>query len=49
MKVVFASALVLASADFAEFKAWYGKKYNSDNVEAHHEANYNSNMQKLPR
>jgi hypothetical protein len=41
--------LVLASADFAEFRARYGKVYNADDVEAHHEANYNSNMQKLPR
>ena len=32
---VFASALVSASADFAEF--------NSDDVEAHHKANYNYN------
>ena len=49
MKVVFASALVLASADFAEFKARSGKVYNSYDVEAHHEANYNSNMQQLLR
>jgi len=47
MKVVFASALVLASADFAEFKNKYGKVYNSDDVEAHHEANYNANMQNV--
>jgi cathepsin L len=40
---VFASALVLASADFEEFKAKYGKVYNGDEDE--HRATYEANMQ----
>ena len=40
---VFASALVLASADFDAFKAKYGKVYNGDEDE--HKATYEANMQ----
>ena len=47
LKVVFASALVLASADFAEFKDRYGKMYNSDDVEAAHQATYEANLQNV--
>jgi cathepsin L len=39
---VFASALVLASADWEEFKAKYGKVYNGDEDE--HRATYEANM-----
>jgi len=39
---VFASALVLASADFEAFKARYGKVYNGDEDE--HKATYDANM-----
>jgi len=41
---VFASVFAAASADFAEFKAKYGKVYNDDATEAAHEATYNANM-----
>jgi len=40
--VIFASALVLASADFEAFKAKYGKVYNGNEDE--HRATYESNM-----
>jgi len=42
---VFASALVLASADFESFKAKYGKVYNGNEDEAR--ATYEANMQKV--
>jgi C1A family cysteine protease len=42
---VFASALVLASADFETFKAKYGKVYNGDEDE--HKATYEANMRKV--
>ena len=44
---VFASAVVLASADFEEFKNKYGKVYNSDDVEGEHQATYEANMQNV--
>jgi len=40
---IFASALVLASADFEEFKTTYGKVYNGDE-EAVYKATYDANM-----
>jgi len=40
---IFASALVLASADFEAFKAKYGKVYNGDD-EAAYKATYDGNM-----
>ena len=49
LKVVFASALVLASADFAEFKDRYGKLYNSDDVQAAHQASCEANMQNVAK
>jgi len=42
---VFASAVVLASADWEEFKATYGKVYNGDDHEAEHKVVYEANMQ----
>jgi len=39
---IFASAVALASADFAEFKAKFGKVYNGDEDE--HKATYEANM-----
>jgi C1A family cysteine protease len=44
---IFASAVVLASADFEEFKNRYGKVYNSDDVESEHQATYEANMQNV--
>ena len=44
---VFASALVLASADFDEFKNKYAKVYNSDDVQAEHRATYEANMKNV--
>jgi cathepsin L len=41
---VFASALVLASADWEEFKARYGKVYNGPDHEAEHQAVYDATM-----
>jgi len=41
------SAVVLASADFEEFKNRYGKVYNSDDVESEHQATYEANMQNV--
>jgi len=44
MKLVFASALVLASADFESFKQRFGKVYNGPDHEAEHKQTYDSNM-----
>jgi C1A family cysteine protease len=41
---IFVSALALASADFEEFKAKYGKVYNGPDSEAEHKATYDANM-----
>merc|ERR1712183_542775 len=42
---MFASALVLASADWEEFKAKYGKVFNGADHEAEHKQVYETNMQ----